>query len=64
MQLLSPLANRLEALKQNQTEGRLEPTLAINTTLLQLATVAKLAARKNKFLDLERFNRTRNNYLS
>ena len=64
MQLLSPLANHLEALKRNQTKGRLEPTLAINTTLLQLAAAAKLAARKNKFLDLEYFNRIRDNYPS
>ena len=64
MQLLSPLANRLEALERNQTKGRLEPTSAINTTLLQLAIAAKLATRKNKFLDLERFNKTRDNYPS
>ena len=64
MQLLSPLANRLEALKRNQTKGCLKPTSAINTTLLQLAIAAKLATRKNKFLDLERFNKTRDNYPS
>ncbi|EOA89226.1 uncharacterized protein SETTUDRAFT_26453 [Exserohilum turcica Et28A] len=63
MQLLSPIASRLEALERNQAEGRLESSPRVDTPPPPLTTVAKLAARKNKFPDLERFNRTRDNYL-
>lgn len=63
MQLLSLMASRLEALERNQAEGRLESSLGVHTPLPLLVTTAKLVARKNKFLDSKRFNRTRDNYL-
>ena len=63
MQLLSPMASRLEALERNQAEGRSESSPRVDTPPPPLTTVAEPAARKNKFPDLERFNGTRDNYL-
>lgn len=62
MQLLSPMASRLEALEKSQTEGRSEPSLGTNTPPPSLATTVEPAARKNKFPDPERFDGTRENY--
>ena len=56
MQLLSLIANRLEALEKSQTKRQLELSLETNTPLLLLAITAELAAHKNKFPNLERFN--------
>ncbi|EOA84446.1 uncharacterized protein SETTUDRAFT_111918, partial [Exserohilum turcica Et28A] len=64
MQLLSPMASRLEALERNQAKGRSESSPRVDTPPLPLTTVAKPAARKNKFPDLERFDGTRDNYLA
>jgi hypothetical protein len=63
MRLLSPIASRLEALERSQAKGRSELSLGANTPPLLLTLVAELAVRKNKFPDLEHFNRTRGNYL-
>ena len=57
MQLLSLIASRLEALERSQTKGRLELSLGTNTPPLLLTLVAEPAVRKNKFPNLERFNR-------
>ncbi|EOA84489.1 uncharacterized protein SETTUDRAFT_20029 [Exserohilum turcica Et28A] len=45
MQLLSPMASRLEALERNQAEGRSESSPRVNTPLPPLTTVAELAAQ-------------------
>ena len=63
MQLLSPMASRLEALERNQAEGRSESSPRVDTPPPPLTTVAEPAARKNKFPDPERFDGTRDNYL-
>jgi len=63
MQLLSPMASRLEALERSQAEGRSEPSLEANTPPPLPTPVVEPAVRKNKFPDLERFNGTRGNYL-
>ena len=63
MQLLSLMASRLEALEQSQAERRLELSLEANTPPPLLTLVVELAVRKNKFPDLEHFNRTQGNYL-
>ena len=63
MQMLSPMASRLEALERSQAEGRSEPSLEANTPPPLSTPVAELAVRKNKFPDLERFDGTRGNYL-
>ena len=57
IQLLSLMASRLEALERSQTEGRSELSLGTNTPPLLSTLVAELAVRKNKFPNLERFNR-------
>ena len=62
MQLLSPMASRIEALEQNQAEGRSETSLGANTPPLPPMTTTEPTARKNKFPDPERFDGTRENY--
>jgi len=62
MQLLSPMASRLEALERSQAEGRSEPSLEANTPPPLSTPVVEPAVRKNKFPDPERFDGTRGNY--
>lgn len=67
MQLLGPMASRLEALERNQAEGRSESSLGINTPPPPPASTTRLTAaesttQKNKFPDPERFDGTRDNY--
>ena len=63
MQLLSPIASRLEALERNQAEGRSELSTRINTPPPPPATEEPLA-RKNKFPHPESFDGDRNKYVA
>lgn len=62
MRLLTPMANRLEALERNQAERRSEPSSGVSTPPPPQAATAEPATRKNKFPDPERFDGTRENY--
>jgi hypothetical protein len=64
MQLLSPMASRLEALEKNQAEGRSEPSLGANTPLPPPMTAAEPAARKHKFPHPEPFDGDRTKYVA
>lgn len=65
MEMLSPIANRLEALKQKQSDRRLNvsPTLATPPSPSPVEA-PQYPTRKNKFPNPERFDGTRENYPS
>ena len=62
MQLLSPMASRLEALERSQAERRSEPPLGANTPPPS-TTAVEPAARKNKFPHPEPFDGDRAKYV-
>lgn len=63
MQLLSPMASRLEALERAQAESRSEQSARINTPPPPPAT-EEPSARKNKFPHPEPFDGDRNKYVA
>ncbi|KAI1676346.1 Gag protein [Pyrenophora tritici-repentis] len=64
MQLLSPIASRLEALERIQAEGRSESSIGAFTPLPAAAAITEPAARKNKFPHPEPFDGDRTKYVA